>query len=231
MFEQRKLQVLYEDNHLIAVNKRSGDISQGDKTGDKPLGDFVKDYIKEKYKKPGDVFLGVIHRIDRPTSGVLLFARTSKALERMNKQFKEKKVQKTYWAITKNAPSEEKGSLHNYLLKLPKGNVSRAYANAVSGSKEASLDYLIKAKSDRYHLLEIKPHTGRHHQIRVQLSKINCPIKGDLKYGADRPNRDRSICLHARAVEFIHPVKKELLRIEACAPEDKLWQAFEKMLR
>src|ERR1043166_6791664 len=181
MDENKSLEVLYEDNHLIAINKRPGDIVQGDKTGDKPLSEALKEYVKEKMKKPGSAFLGVIHRIDRPVSGVVLFARTSKALERMNELFREKKVQKTYWAVVKNKPPEESGTLIHYLKKDEAKNKSKATENEVAGSLRAWLDYKVISNSDHYHLLEINPHTGRHHQIRVQLAAINCPIKGDVK--------------------------------------------------
>jgi 23S rRNA pseudouridine1911/1915/1917 synthase len=222
------IEVLYEDNHLIAINKKTGDIVQGDKTGDRPLSEILKEYVKEKFQKPGAAFLGVVHRIDRPVSGVVLFARTSKALERMNELFREKKVQKTYWAVVKNAPPSESGSLIHYLKKDEVKNKSRAYENEVAGSLRSWLDYKVIAKSDNYFLLEINPHTGRHHQIRVQLSAMGCPIKGDVKYGFDRTNEDGSIHLHARKVAFTHPVKKEEIVITAPVPEEKLWKYFEK---
>ena len=221
------LEVLYEDNHIIAINKKSGDIVQGDKTGDKTLGDFVKDYLKEKYQKPGSAFLGVVHRIDRPVSGVVLFARTSKALERMNELFREKKVQKTYWAVVKNSPSEESGSLIHYLKKDEAKNKSKAFEKEVTGSLRSWLDYKVIDKSDNYFLIEINPHTGRHHQIRVQLSTIGCPIKGDVKYGFDRTNEDGSIHLHARKVVFVHPIKKEEIQIIAPVQDENLWKYFE----
>jgi 23S rRNA pseudouridine1911/1915/1917 synthase len=220
------LEVLYEDNHIIVVNKRPSDIVQGDKTGDKPLSEFVKDYIKKKYNKPGAVYLGTVHRIDRPVSGALIFARTSKALERLNKMFREKTVQKTYWAVVKNAPDEPAAELVHYLKKDQKANRSKAYGKEIHGSKKAELSYRIAGKGDRYHFLEVKPATGRHHQIRVQLSKIGCPIKGDLKYGFDRSNKDASIHLHARKLEFIHPVKQEPFSITAPPPKDVLWDEF-----
>ena len=222
------LSVLYEDNHLLAVNKRPGDIVQGDKTGDKPLSEIVKDYIKEKYGKPGEVFLGVAHRIDRPVSGVVLFARTSKALERINELFREKQIRKTYWAVVKNKPSEDSGLLKNYLFKNEKLN--KSFVTDVT-NKDASLcelEYKIIAKSDTYFLLEIEPHTGRHHQIRVQLAFMGCPIKGDLKYGFDRSNKDASVHLHARSLSFIHPVKKEMVEITASPPDEVLWNYFLK---
>lgn len=227
MQEDNQLEILYEDNHLIAINKKPGDIVQGDKTGDKPMSEILKDYVKGKYKKPGAAFLGVIHRIDRPVSGVVLFARTSKALERMNELFREKKVQKTYWAVVKNKPPEESGSLIHFLKKNEEKNKSNFYENEVAGSSRSWLDYKIIGKSDHYYLLEINPHTGRHHQIRVQLSAIGCPIKGDVKYGFDRTNDDGSIHLHARKIAFTHPVKKEEIVLVANVPDEKLWKYFE----
>ncbi|HMT29082.1 MAG TPA: RNA pseudouridine synthase [Bacteroidia bacterium] len=219
-------EILFEDNHLIAVNKRPGDIVQGDKTGDEPLSEIIKRYIKEKYKKPGDVFLGTIHRIDRPVSGVVLFARTSKALERMNEQFREREVKKIYWAVVKNAPASENGTLLNYLIKDEAKNKSRAYDEPRNGALKCELEYTLLQKSDRYSLLEINPLTGRHHQIRVQLSKIGCPIKGDLKYGSERSNPDGSIHLHARKLIFNHPVTKEPVIILANPPKESLWSFF-----
>ncbi|MBD3637458.1 MAG: RNA pseudouridine synthase [Crocinitomicaceae bacterium] len=220
------LDVLYEDNHLIVVNKNAGDIVQGDKTGDTPLSDKVKAYIKAKYNKPGDVFLGTVHRLDRPTSGIVLFARTSKALSRMNKQFREKKVQKTYWAVTEDAPTPAQGKLIHNLLKNEKQN--KSYVVEDDRGKEAELDYKVLGHSDRYHLVEVLPITGRHHQIRVQLSHIGAIIKGDLKYGAKRSNKDASIHLHARKLEFTHPVKKEPIEIIAPPPNDPVWNFFIK---
>lgn len=217
------LEVLYEDNHIIAINKKSGDIVQGDKTGDAPLSDFVKAYIKKKYNKPGEVFLGTIHRMDRPTSGVVLYARTSKALTRMNEQFREKQVQKTYWAVVDNAPANDSGTLENYLLKNQKQN--KSYVTKGSDGKHAILDFKMLKKLDNFFHLEIKPKTGRHHQIRVQLAHIGCIIKGDLKYGAKRSNKDASIHLLAQKLEFIHPVKKESITIVAPAPKDSIWDA------
>ncbi len=219
------LQVLFEDNHIIIINKRAGDIVQGDKTGDKPLSDVVKDYIKEKYNKPGNVYLGVVHRLDRPTTGIVVFAKTSKALPRLNKLFAEKEAQKTYWAIVKNKPNNDQDTLINWLKKNPKNNKSTAYKSEVTGSKRAILHYQIIKKLDNYYLLEINLETGRHHQIRSQLSNIGSPIKGDLKYGFDRSNKDASINLHARQLEFIHPIKKELITIIAPLPDDPLWKA------
>ncbi len=223
------LEVLYEDNHLIAINKKTSDIVQGDKTGDTPLSEKVGLYLKEKYNKPGNVFVGVTHRIDRPTSGVLIFARTSKSLARMNEMFKSKtNLKKVYWALVQNKPSKDKGRLVNYLRKDTKKNKSFDCEPRANGAKEAILDYSIIAKSDKYFLLEIDLITGRHHQIRAQLSKISCPIKGDLKYGFARSNPDAGISLHARKIEFLHPVKKELIVIEAPVPKDALWNYFEK---
>lgn len=218
--------VLYEDNHLIIVNKNSSEIVQGDKTGDKPLVDVVKDYIKEKYHKPGNVFLGVVHRLDRPVSGLVVFARTSKALTRLNEMFRTKEVHKTYWAIVGNRPSAPEGELIHWLVRNEKQNKSYAYDKEVQGSKKAILDYRLIGQSDRYFLLEINLKTGRHHQIRCQLAKMGCPIKGDLKYGAPRSNPDGSICLHARRITFIHPVSKKEIDVEAPLPDSKLWRSF-----
>ena len=217
------LEVLYEDNHIIAINKKSGDIVQGDKTGDAPLSDFVKAYIKKKYNKPGEVFLGTIHRLDRPTSGVVLYARTSKALSRMNEQFREKQVQKTYWAVVDNSPPNTSGTLENYLQKNQKQN--KSYVTKNEGGKHALLDYKLLKKLDNFFHLEIQPKTGRHHQIRVQLAHIGCIIKGDLKYGAKRSNKDASIHLLAQKLEFIHPVTKENITIIAPAPKESIWDA------
>tara|TARA_Y100000385_G_scaffold92558_1_gene95561 strand:- start:1793 stop:2455 length:663 start_codon:yes stop_codon:yes gene_type:complete len=217
------IEVLYEDNHLIAVNKKSGDIVQGDKTGDTPLSDFVKEYIKKKYNKPGEVFLGTIHRLDRPTSGIVLYARTSKALSRMNEQFREKKVQKTYWAVVENLPPNTIDTLDNCLRKNQKQN--KSYVTKNKGGKHAILDYKLIKTLENFYLLEIRPQTGRHHQIRVQLANIGCIIKGDLKYGAKRSNKDASIHLLAQKLEFIHPVKKEPITIVAPTPKDSVWDA------
>lgn len=222
------LEVLYEDNHIIAVNKKPSDIVQGDKTGDAPLSDFVKQYLKDKYQKPGDVFLGTVHRIDRPVSGVVVFAKTSKALTRLNEMFKTREVQKTYWAVVKNKPQKEVDHLVHYLKKNEAKNMSRAYKDEQPGTLKCELDYKILASSDNYHLLEVKPITGRHHQIRVQLSAIGCPIKGDLKYGFARSNKDASIHLHARQIEFIHPVQKAPIVITANPPDEVLWNEFLK---
>ena len=217
------LEVLYEDNHLIAVNKKSGDIVQGDKTRDTPLSDFVKAYIKKKYKKSGNVYLGIIHRLDRPTSGIVLFARTSKSLVRMNDQFRKKEIKKTYWAVVENPPPKEKGILEHYLKKNQKQN--KSYVNKGNGSKHSILEYKLLSKLNNYYHLEIQPKTGRHHQIRVQLSEIGCVIKGDLKYGAKRSNKDASIHLLAQKLEFIHPVKKEKIVLQANPPKDVIWDA------
>lgn len=219
------LQVLFEDNHLIIVNKRAGDIVQGDKTGDKPLSEVVKSFLKEKYNKPGNVYLGVVHRLDRPTTGIVVFSKTSKALPRLNKLFADKEAKKTYWALVKNAPPKEQDTLINWLKKNPKNNKSTAYSSEVPNSKKAILHYKLIKALDNYYLLEIELETGRHHQIRSQLASIGCPIKGDLKYGFDRSNPDASISLHARKLEFEHPVKKEKLSIVAPLPQDALWEA------
>lgn len=227
--------VLYEDNHIIAVNKTCNEIVQGDKTGDTPLSELVKAYIKEKYNKPGEVFLGVTHRLDRPTSGVVLFARTSKALARLNDMFKSHtEIKKTYWAIVANAPEAPEGRLENYLIRNEQQNKSYIARVDKDGNplnkdaKKAVLSYKIIAQGERYTLLEINLETGRHHQIRCQLAAIGCPIKGDLKYGAKRSNPDGGICLHARRIEFIHPVSKQPISIVAPVPEDTLWQALER---
>jgi 23S rRNA pseudouridine1911/1915/1917 synthase len=220
------LKIIYEDNHIIAVNKPSGMLVQGDKTGDETLGDVVKKYLKEKYQKPGDVYLGVTHRIDRPVSGVLLFARTSKALTRLNELFKSRDMKKTYWAIVQNRPAKEEDTLTHWLKKNEAKNMSKAFAKETDGALKCSLDYKLISSIDNYHLLEINPHTGRHHQIRVQLAAIGSPIKGDLKYGSKRSNKDGSISLHARKINFEHPVKKEPIEIIAEVPEDVVWRAF-----
>ncbi|MFI0429240.1 RluA family pseudouridine synthase [Mariniflexile sp. HMF6888] len=222
---KNNLQVLYEDNHIIIINKRAGDIVQGDKTGDKPLSDIVKAYIKDKYSKPGDVYLGVVHRLDRPTTGLVIFAKTSKVLPRLNALFVSKDIDKTYWAIVKNEPPKAKDTLVNWLKKNPKNNKSTAYPKEVKDSKKAILHYKTLKKLDHYFLLEINLETGRHHQIRSQLSTIGCPIKGDLKYGFDRSNKDASIHLHARHITFIHPVKLVPISITAPLPNDPIWDA------
>lgn len=220
------LEVLYEDNHIIVVNKRPGDIVQGDKTGDTPLSEILKEYIAKKYNKPGNVFLGVVHRLDRPTSGIVLFAKTSKALSRMNKLFSERETQKIYWAIVKNPPPKAKDTLIHFLKRNPKQNKSYAYSKEIPDSKKAILNYTLLKSLKNYHVLEIELETGRHHQIRSQLAAINSPIKGDLKYGFDRSNKDGSIHLHARKLCFIHPVKKEPMEIIALPPDDPLWNAI-----
>lgn len=219
------LQVLYEDNHLIVINKRVGDIVQGDKTGDTPLSDVVKQYLKKKYNKPGNVYLGVVHRLDRPTSGIVLFAKTSKALPRLNKMFSEGSTQKTYWAIVKNPPEKESDTLVNWLVRNPKQNKSYAQSKEVPESKKAILEYKMLQQLNNYFLLEIDLKTGRHHQIRAQLAAIGCWIKGDLKYGADRSNPDGGIHLHARRLQLQHPVTKEILTFTAPPPKDPIWDA------
>lgn len=224
------MEILYEDNHLIAVNKKPSDIVQGDKTGDTPLSEFVKQYIKEKYAKPGEAFLGTVHRLDRPVSGVLLFARTSKSLARLNEMFRAREIRKTYWAVVKSKPPKEHDHLIHYLVKNEAKNMSKAFDREVKGALKCELDYTLLSSSDNYHLIEVNPHTGRHHQIRVQLSAIGCSIKGDIKYGFNRTNPDGSIHLHARKVEFIHPVKKEPVVITAQPPRDVLWDEFVKRI-
>ena len=219
------LQVLYEDNHLIIINKRAGDLIQGDKTLDTPLSEIVKEYIKETYHKPGNVFLGVPHRLDRPTTGIVIFTRTSKALERLNAMLREKRIQKTYWAIVKQTPKHEKDTLVHFLRKNARNNKSSVFRNEIAGSKKGILHYRLLKKLDRYFLLEIDLETGRHHQIRAQLSFIGCPIKGDLKYGFPRSNSDGSIHLHAREISFIHPVNEEKIHLKASLPKDPVWQA------
>ena len=221
------MEILYEDNHIIIVNKSPREIVQGDKTGDKPLVDMVKDYLKEKYHKPGNVFCGVVHRLDRPTSGIVVFAKTSKALARLNEMFKKGEVDKTYWAIVKDLPPQDEGTLVHYLIKNQKTNKSVAYDTEKPRSKKAVLHYKLVGRSQRYYLLEVKLETGRHHQIRCQLAKIGLPIRGDLKYGAQRSNPDGSISLHARNISFVHPVSKKMIDITAPVPDDPLWKAFE----
>jgi 23S rRNA pseudouridine1911/1915/1917 synthase len=222
---KNNLQVLYEDNHIIIVNKRAGDIVQGDKTGDTPLSDVVKAYIKDKYNKPGNVYLGTVHRLDRPTSGIVIFAKTSKVLPRLNKLFLSKAIKKTYWAVVKQHPLKQEDTLIHWLKKNPKNNKSYTHSKEIKDSKKAILHYKTIKKLDNYVLLEIHLETGRHHQIRTQLASIGCPIKGDLKYGFDRSNKDASIHLHARHIEFTHPVKKELISVIAPLPEDVIWNA------
>ncbi len=220
--------VLYEDNHLIAVSKRAGVLVQGDQTGDVPLWDLVKDYIRKKYDKPGEVFLGTVHRLDRPVSGLVLFARTSKALERMNELFRTRNVQKTYWAAVGKRPPAEKGTLKHWLLKNEATNTVKAFAQEKPGSQHAELNYALTGRYDDLYLLEVNPLTGRPHQIRVQLASMGCPIVGDVKYGFPRGNADGSILLHSRALSFVHPVKKESLHIQAPLPQTSYWQPFGK---
>ena len=222
------MKVLYEDNHIIVINKAAGEIVQGDKTGDKSLCDTMKAYIKEKYAKPGNVFIGLPHRLDRPVSGIVVFAKTSKALERLNRMFSEGSVKKIYWALTKGIPNPAEAELESWILRNEKMNKSFSYPKEVKGSKRAILHYKLAAASQNYNLIEVELKTGRHHQIRCQLSSIGCPIKGDLKYGAQRSNPDGSISLHARYIEFVHPVSKQLIAITAPLPDDRLWQSFEK---
>ncbi len=219
-------QVIYEDNHLLVVNKPAGLLVQGDSTGDKPLVEFGKDYIKSKYKKPGKVFLGVVHRLDRPVSGLVVLARTSKALERMNEIFKNRKVQKTYWAVVRRKPGETKGRLVHYLLKDGSRNTVKAFDKPVEEAKMAELTYRLLGKLNEHYLLEVNPITGRPHQIRVQLSRMGCPIRGDVKYGFPKPNTDSSINLHARKIHFVHPVRKEPMTFKAGLPENDFWEQY-----
>ncbi len=223
--DKDNLQVIYEDNHIIVVNKRAGDIVQGDKTGDIPLSEVVKEYLKDKYNKPGLVFLGVIHRIDRVTSGLVIFARTGKALTRLNKMLQDHEIKKTYWAVVDKKPLQKEAELTHYLLRNSKQNKSYAHDKLVPDSKKAILSYVLIKELDRYQLLEVNLKTGRHHQIRSQLSKIGFPIKGDVKYGFKRANKDLSIHLHARMIEFVHPVKKETISLIAPLPNDPVWNA------
>lgn len=220
------MNVVYEDNHIIIVNKQSGEIVQGDKTGDTPLSDIVKQYIKEKYNKPGNVFLGVVHRLDRPVSGLVVFAKTSKALSRLNEMFRTGDVHKTYWAIVKKNDIAPKATLTDWLTRNERQNKSYAHNREVPGAKKAVLSYKVRSMSDNYMLLEVRLMTGRHHQIRCQLAHMGCPIKGDLKYGSPRSNPDGSISLMSRRVEFVHPVSKETIAVEAPVPDDRLWQAL-----
>lgn len=219
--------ILFEDNHLIAVNKRAGDIVQIDDTGDQPLDEKVKNYIAKKYNKPNGAFLGVVHRLDRPVSGVILFAKTSKALDRINQMFKNREMKKTYWAVVRKMPAPTEGTLVHYLMKNPQKNVTKAYDKPVEGSLRSELNYKLIGELNGYHLLEVDPLTGRPHQIRVQLSTLGCPIVGDNKYGYPRGSLKKSICLHARRLEFIHPVKKEPVKIFAPLPQDGFWEKFE----
>ncbi|MBP9848844.1 MAG: RluA family pseudouridine synthase [Flavobacterium sp.] len=223
---KNNLQIIHEDNHIIVVNKRVGDIVQGDKTGDKPLSEVVKEYIKEKYNKPGDVFLGVVHRLDRPTTGIVVFAKTSKALTRLNETFKNRETQKTYLAVVKKMPPKEKDTLVHFLKRNTKNNTSKAHLKEVPESKKASLSYQIIKKLDHYFVLEIDLHTGRHHQIRAQLQAIGCPIKGDLKYGFDRSNPDGGIHLHAKKLVLTHPVSKEIIIFNASTTKDSIWNSL-----
>jgi len=218
--------ILFEDNHILVVNKLPSEIVQGDKTGDEPLSESLKKFLKEKYNKPGNVFVGVVHRLDRPVSGAVIIAKTSKALTRLNAMVKDRTIKKTYWAIVKEPPPNEGDTLKHFLVRNPKKNKSFAYKKVVDNSKEATLSYKLIATSKDYYLLEVDLHTGRHHQIRAQLTAIGCPIKGDLKYGFPRSNPDASISLHARKIEFIHPVKKESVTVIAAPPKDALWDYF-----
>ena len=216
--------VLYEDNHIIAINKRVGDIVQGDKTGDNPLCEIVKSFLKKKYKKPNNVFLGVVHRIDRPTSGVVIFAKTSKSLKRLNNMIRISEIEKFYWAITKNKPEKRNDTLIHWLKKNPKNNKSTHFKKETENSKKAILHYKIINELKNYYLLEVILETGRHHQIRTQLSAIGCPIKGDLKYGFERSNKDGGICLHAKKISFLHPVTKKKILISAPLFEQDIWK-------
>jgi len=225
------LEVLFEDNHLIIINKKVGDIVQGDKTGDKPLSDVVKEYIAKTYGKPGKVFLGVVHRLDRPTTGVVIFAKTSKALERMNKMLREKTIEKTYWALVEGQSEENTETLHHYLRKNPKNNKSTAYSKEGKDCKKATLHYKTLLRLDNYSLLEVNLETGRHHQIRCQLSVTGYPIKGDLKYGSKRSNKNGGIHLHAKKIKFVHPVKKEEITVQAPLPNDPLWDICSKEVK
>jgi len=220
------MEIIYEDNHIIVVNKSCSEIVQGDKTGDKPLSEMLKDWLKEKYQKPGNVFVGVTHRLDRPVTGIVLFSKTSKALARLNDMFKNKEIKKTYWAIVKNRPPKDSDTLVHFLIKNEKQNKSYAYDEEKPNSKKAVLHYRLIGKSDNYYLLEIELETGRHHQIRSQLAKIGCSIKGDLKYGFSHSNKNGGISLHARSVSFIHPVSKEEINLAAPIPDEPIWKAF-----
>jgi 23S rRNA pseudouridine1911/1915/1917 synthase len=220
------MRIIFEDNHLLVINKDAGVLVQGDKTGDTPLSDLAKAYVKEKYQKPGEVFMGVIHRIDRPVSGLVLMARTSKALERMNEQFKNREIEKKYLAIVRNRPPANVGNLVHWLIKNPETNVTKAYEKEVPNSMRSELNYKLIGELDGFYILEVNPITGRPHQIRVQLASMNCPIVGDNKYGYPRGNKDKSICLHAHSVKFMHPVKKEEMQLFAALPQDNFWQKF-----
>ncbi len=223
------MEIVYEDNHILVVNKTASEIVQGDKTGDLPLSEMVKRYLKEKYQKLGNVFVGVTHRLDRPVSGLVIFAKTSKALSRLNEMFKNGEVKKTYWAIVKECPKQEEAEITHYLIRNERQNKSYAYDREEKNAKRAVLHYKLIARSNNYYLLEVDLKTGRHHQIRCQLAKIGSPIKGDLKYGFSRSNSDGSICLHARKIRFIHPVSKEMIELEAPVPEGNLWCAFKRV--
>ena len=226
MANNKSYTIIYEDNHLLVVNKNAGVLVQGDKTGDKPLVDLCKSYVKEKYAKPGAVFMGVVHRIDRPVSGAVVLARTSKALERMNKLFKDRKVKKTYWAVVKNRPKVKEAKLTHWLKKDTSKNITTAYDKVVDGTQKAELNYRVVGNLNDHWLLEVNPITGRPHQIRVQLAAMGCPIRGDVKYGFAKPNPEGNINLHAKQLEFLHPVKKEPVVIQAGLPENQFWEQF-----
>jgi 23S rRNA pseudouridine1911/1915/1917 synthase len=225
------MRIIFEDNHLLVINKDAGVLVQGDKTGDTPLSDLAKAYVKEKHQKPGEVFMGVIHRIDRPVSGLVLMARTSKALERMNEQFKNREIEKKYLAVVRNRPPANAGNLVHWLIKNPETNVTKAYEKEVPNSMRSELNYKLIGELDGFYLLEVNPITGRPHQIRVQLASMNCPIVGDNKYGYPRGNKDKSICLHAHQVKFMHPVKKEEMQLFAALPQDNFWQKFLPLIK
>ena len=225
------MRIIFEDNHLLVINKDAGVLVQGDKTGDTPLSDLAKAYVKEKYQKPGEVFMGVIHRIDRPVSGLVLMARTSKALERMNEQFKNRAIEKKYLAVVRNRPPANAGNLVHWLIKNPETNVTKAYEKEVPNSMRSELNYKLIGELDGFYLLDVNPITGRPHQIRVQLASMNCPIVGDNKYGYPRGNKDKSICLHAHQVKFMHPVKKEEMQLFAALPLDPFWQKFLPLIK
>jgi 23S rRNA pseudouridine1911/1915/1917 synthase len=225
------MRIIFEDNHLLVINKDAGVLVQGDKTGDTPLSDLAKAYVKEKYQKPGEVFMGVIHRIDRPVSGLVLMARTSKALERMNEQFKNREIEKKYLAVVRNRPPSNAGNLVHWLIKNPETNVTKAYEKEVPNSMRSELNYKLIGELDGFYLLDVNPITGRPHQIRVQLASMNCPIVGDNKYGYPRGNKDKSICLHAHHVKFMHPVKKEEMQLFAALPQDNFWQKFLPLIK
>ena len=225
------MRIIFEDNHLLVINKDAGVLVQGDKTGDTPLSDLAKAYVKEKYQKPGEVFMGVIHRIDRPVSGLVLMARTSKALERMNEQFKNREIEKKYLAVVRNRPVANAGNLVHWLIKNPETNVTKAYEKEVPNSMRSELNYKLIGELDGFYLLEVNPITGRPHQIRVQLASMSCPIVGDNKYGYPRGNKDKSICLHAHSVKFMHPVKKEEMQLFAALPQDNFWQKFLPLIK